>query len=127
MTTLTLTGVIGFVVIACVFGLVALKGRAGTLARGSGLGLHSAVLESSDDAWNTGHEAAWPIMAMACVVAVFHAVGCGLTSLMGNDGEAFLHVLLISGIIVSLALGTLARAAAINAAKRQAESDQAES
>lgn len=118
MSALALVGVLGFVLMAVLFGYVALRGRAGTLPKGSAFGLKNREVEASQEAWVAGHRAAWPILAAGGVVALFHAAGCLVSGFMGADAASFLQVLVVAGILVCVALWFVASAAAVAAANR---------
>lgn len=119
MNPLGIFGLLGFGILAVLYALVAVRGRAGTLKKGAAIGLHNRELEASEEAWLTGHEAAWPILAMASAVAAFHAVGCAIAGLlMGADGAAFTRILCVSGVVVAIALWFVASAAAVAAVNR---------
>ena len=119
MSALAIIGPITFGLLAVLYGILALKARAGTLPLRSAIGLHNRELEASEEAWETGHRAAWPILGMAAAVSAFHAIGSVIAGvLMGEDGRGFLTALVVSGIVVVLALWFVASAAAVNAVKR---------
>ena len=118
MSPLGVIGAIGFTLLAAFFALTAVKGRAGTLPRGSVWGLHNHEVKASDHAWVVAHQAAWPILAAASVVCVVHGLGCVVaTFAMGTQGAAFTQVLVVSGLIVTIALWFVASAAGVNAVK----------
>ena len=122
MSALGIIGVLLFVSMAVVFGVSAAKGRAGTLPKGSALGLHNREVLASDQAWREAHRAAWPILAAGCAVAVFHALGCLVAGLgRGADGASFTRVLVVSGLVVTVGLWFVASAAGVNAVKHMDE------
>jgi hypothetical protein len=119
VSALPLIGVVGFAVLSVVLAVAAVRGRAGTLPKGSVLGLHNREVEASERAWRAAHRAAWPILAAAAAVAAFHAAGCLIAGLgMGADGASFSQALVFSGLIVIMALWFVASAAGVNAVKR---------
>lgn len=124
MTVLGVIGTVLFVAMAVVFGVSAVRGRAGTLPKGSALGLHNREVLASDRAWQEAHRAAWPILAAGCAVAVFHALGCLLAGLaMGADGASFTRVLVVSGLVVTVGLWFVASAAGVNAVQHLGPED----
>ncbi len=119
MSGLAIVGALVFVGVAVVLGIAAWRGREGTLPKDSPLGLRNREVMASQNAWDTAHRAAWPVLAAAAAVDTFHAVGCLIAGLaMGAEGQAFIQVLLVSGIVVTLALWVLASAAGVSAVKR---------
>lgn len=125
MSVLGVIGTLLFTAMAVLFGVPAVRGRAGTLPRGSALGLHNREVEASDRAWEVAHRAAWPILAAGCAVAAFHALGCLIAGLgMGVDGVAFTRVLVLSGLVVTVGLWFVASAAGVNAVKHLGPEDR---
>ena len=118
MSPLAVIGVICFAILAVVFAIAAVRGRAGTLPKDSALGLHNREVQVSERAWRVAHRAAWPILAAASAVAAFHALGCLLAVLtLGADGPAFAQVLVVAGLVVTVALWFVASAAGVNAVR----------
>lgn len=119
MSALPVVGAAIFGIVSVVLLVVAVRGRARTLRRGSALGLRAREVRASDRAWRVAHRAAWPILAADAAVALFHALGCLVAGLaMGADGAAFAQALVVSGAVVVVALWVVASAAGRNAAAR---------
>ena len=108
-----------FLLWAAAFAYVAVRGRAGTLPKGSMVGLHSPLIEKSDETWKIGHEGGWVFMAAGGILATFHGAGTLIAVLlMGADGPRFAQPLVIMGVVVCVAMWWLAGKAADDAVKR---------
>ncbi|WP_022867564.1 hypothetical protein [Schaalia vaccimaxillae] len=120
LNLLGLVGAILFLVIAAILGTTAYESNIGTLKFGSRWGFKKDEVKESQDAWNTAHKAAWPFLAMAGVLSLFHGIGClAVAVAMGQDSHRMIQVLLITGLIVTIALYLLAQRVALNSLEQR--------
>lgn len=128
MSLLGVLGAVVFTVLALLNAYAAVAGRNGTMPPGSVLGMRSPRFQTSREAWDLAHEAAWPIHAMAAAVAAFHALGCVIAGvLMGADGIAFVRILVVMGALVMILLRIMAtRAATAQVARLDDEDESAD-
>lgn len=125
MSLLGVLGVVVFTILALLNAHAAVAGRNGTMPPGSALGMRSPRFQTSREAWDVAHEAAWPIHAMAAAVAAFHALGCVIAEVLeGGDGIGFVRILVVMGILVMVLLRIVATRAAMAQVARLGDEEE---
>ena len=107
-----------FLVIAGIVGMTAYQAKTGSLRLGSRYGFTKDEVKASQSTWDAAHRAAWPFLTITAVMAFFHGIACiGVALALGRDSHQMLQVLLVSGLVVTIALYLLAQRVAVNEAR----------